>query len=770
METVAPNASVIVPEVLKRNNYERWSIFLEHYLVGQDLWDVVEFGELSTERNMGREWIKKNALALHAIKISCGEEMFEQIKEMKSAKDVWDALAAMYKPADQVIFEPPLGRPKVPGNLTDWRYETLINAISSGELGQVQRFFRANSNPISRRIFENGYTALHFAVYNGRSKIVDYLIEDQLSKEDLETEDYSGSTALSIAARCGVGKSIAQSLVRKNYKLLTIPDNDGKIPVELASSTIQEDTTRYLYRETPLESLNVDRGFYILQECITRKMFGIIVKAHVIKEHKHRSCVKMRDFFQSFTEEIQQRFVSWAETLQLAYEDVRHRMQEPIQETEEMNLENQQTIQEIGQTNQETNGDFQDLPFKAKCALAVEILLTVLVLLGIPIVVALRLLVSMLSRILAKNIYAGKLMDKYACEVIRLICQPLSLSDQNDQNLFVQSDAVDAIFQAIKNDIPLIVKEITKANKNILWRSLNLEESRNMFASAIEHRQEEVARLLYEFANVDTNMVMTRDEDENNILHLAAKLAPRYRLGRISDSAFHLQSERRWFKGVGEIVPRSYHEHKNNNGETPLEVFVREHQDLLKEAEEWVKKTAESSTVIGALIITVMFAVAFTVPGGNESSTGFPILLHKAPIPFKIFMVSDAVSLFTASSSVITFLGILTTYRTDEDYHKHSLVIWGITYLFISIATMTIAFCAALFIMLQGRLVVVIPVTLVAGIPITGFVQLQFPLLVDIFRLILRPNIFGRRETSLMSWTADTVALGLRGALGALKK
>ncbi|GLT90075.1 hypothetical protein SLE2022_080270 [Rubroshorea leprosula] len=348
-------------------------------------------------------------------------------------------------------------------------------------------------------------------------------------------------------------------------------------------------------------------------------------------------------------------------------------------------------------------------------------------------------------------------MDAYAREVIRLTCHE-SFSKLDEIQLG-QTTAVEATFQAIKNGIPDIVKEIAKANDNILRGNIYPEYSTVMFACAVANRQEEVARFLYEFAE-GTNMVSTIDKDGNNILHLAAKLAPRYQLGSISGSALQLQRELHWFKGVEEIVPRSYREHKNNNWKTPLEVFVREHANLLEEAVEWGKKTAESSTVVGALIITIMFAAAFTVPGGNDQSTGFPILLHKTPIPFMIFMVSDALSLFAASSSVIIFLGILTAHHAAEDYRKYSLVISGLTYLFISIATMTIAFCAALFIMLQGRLVVVIPITLVAGIPIKWFVQLQFPLLVDIFCLTLGPNIFDRRETSWMSrMTTDLVAL-----------
>ncbi|GKV07271.1 hypothetical protein SLEP1_g19067 [Rubroshorea leprosula] len=281
MEMVAAHATVIVPEVLKSNNYKRWSIFMRHYLVGQDLWDVVQLSQLPAGGNMG-EWIKKSAIALHAIKISCGEEIFDKIKDMDSAKEVWDALANMHKPpvVPQEITEHPLQKrtdtftAQTSGNIRGSEYEALINAISNGNSWRVKHFLTENPNARSARIFEKGYTALHFSVYNRKEIIVNYLIDSALSKEELEIKDDSGSTALSIAARFGAGKSIAQKLVGKNPNLLTIPDDNGKIPVQLACSTTHEDMARYLYVATPLESLNGDRGFYILQECISRKMFG----------------------------------------------------------------------------------------------------------------------------------------------------------------------------------------------------------------------------------------------------------------------------------------------------------------------------------------------------------------------------------------------------------------------------------------------------------------------------------------------------------------
>ncbi|GLT88039.1 hypothetical protein SLE2022_060840 [Rubroshorea leprosula] len=375
----------------------------------------------------------------------------------------------------------------------------------------------------------------------------------------------------------------------------------------------------------------------------------------------------------------------------------------------------------------------------------------------------------------ATKIYDLKLMDAIAREIIDFICRKLSALDEDE---FVRSGAVEATFQAIKNGIPEIAIEIAEVNTNILWNRTDPEDSRNMFACAIAHRQEEVAQFLYKFnARISTNIGFTEDRDGNNLFHLAAKLAPRSHLDYISGAALQLQSELRWFEAVEGIVPQFYNYHKNkrdetpskknggetlsqkNGGETPPEVFVREHKQLLKDAEEWMKKTAESSTFVGALIITIMFSVAFTVPGGNDQNTGFPIFLNKTAgsstvssptVPFMVFVVSDAISLFAASSSVLMFLGILTSRYAYKDFLKSLPVklIVGISSLFISIAAMMVAFCVALFIMLQGRLWIIIPVTLFAGVPVIIFVRLQFPFLNELCTSTFRPGIFDRKRTT----------------------
>ncbi|GKV48697.1 hypothetical protein SLEP1_g55500 [Rubroshorea leprosula] len=96
MEIATLPLNAIVPEVLEKDNYGRWSILIEHYLVAQDVWDVVDPSQTTEEMNE-RVWIKKNALALHTIKISCGAKEFDLIKNEKSARDAWKALLDMPK-------------------------------------------------------------------------------------------------------------------------------------------------------------------------------------------------------------------------------------------------------------------------------------------------------------------------------------------------------------------------------------------------------------------------------------------------------------------------------------------------------------------------------------------------------------------------------------------------------------------------------------------------------------------------------------------------
>ncbi|ESR40740.1 hypothetical protein CICLE_v10026492mg [Citrus x clementina] len=202
-----------------------------------------------------------------------------------------------------------------------------------------------------------------------------------------------------------------------------------------------------------------------------------------------------------------------------------------------------------------------------------------------------------------------------------------------------------------------------------------------------------------------------------------------------------MQREMQWFKAVENLVRPSFQEMHNASNKTPREVFTETHKELVKEGEKWMKDTAQSCTVVVSLIITVVFAAAFTVPGGNNNE-GIPNFLHD--VPFIVFITSDALALFSSATSLLMFLGILTSRYAEEDFLvslPRKLII-GLLSMFFSIAAMMVAFGATIYIALsQPWKWVIIPISLLAFIPVTLFALLQFPLLVEIFLSTYRPSL-----------------------------
>jgi hypothetical protein len=85
-------------------------------------------------------------------------------------------------------------------------------------------------------------------------------------------------------------------------------------------------------------------------------------------------------------------------------------------------------------------------------------------------------------------------------------------------------------------------------------------------------------------------------------------------------------------------------EEEENNDEKNKEEEEKENNDEKnKEEEEALSKARESHLVVAALIATVTFAAAFTLPGGYKSDRGTAILA-KNPA-FIVFVITDAMSM-----------------------------------------------------------------------------------------------------------------------------
>ncbi|XP_071689266.1 uncharacterized protein [Rutidosis leptorrhynchoides] len=301
------------------------------------------------------------------------------------------------------------------------------------------------------------------------------------------------------------------------------------------------------------------------------------------------------------------------------------------------------------------------------------------------------------------------------------------------------------VFEATRQNAHEVVKSIVESYPDAI--TMDNEDGHDFIQYAVINRSEKIYNLLYNMRKHGNIYNTKEDSSKNNLLHLAARLAPNNKLKSISGAALQMQRELKWFKEVEGFVCPSNTLKENSSGETPEMVFSREHRELVIQGEEWMKKTAESYTITAALIITIVFAAAITVPGGNDQNKGTPLFTNKAA--FTIFAISDAVSLFTAVTSLLLFLSILTTRFAEEDFlfklPKQLLI--GLATLFISTTAMIIAFGATLFLVFgQESLWVLIPIGALTCLPIISFVTLQFPLIKDLIRSTYGRSIFDKTK------------------------
>lgn len=290
-----------------------------------------------------------------------------------------------------------------------------------------------------------------------------------------------------------------------------------------------------------------------------------------------------------------------------------------------------------------------------------------------------------------------------------------------------------------------VVEEIVDAFPEAVWSCD--ENGHYIFQLAVINRCETVFNLIYPMSEHKQYLMRIIDTSENNILHLAGRMAPPHKLNLVSGPALQMQRELQWFKEVEKSVKPAYIEKENSSKQTPAMVFSEEHKNLVKEGEKWMKDTATSCTIAAALITTVVFAAAITVPGGSNEVTGLPIFSGD-PV-FITFVISDAISLFTATTSLLMFLSILTSRYAEEDF-LHVLpqrLIIGLVTLFVSTTCMMISFSATLYLVFgQKKAYIIIPVTVLACLPITSFVTSQSPLIIDVISSTYGRGIFGKQS------------------------
>ncbi|KAK3001613.1 hypothetical protein RJ639_020652 [Escallonia herrerae] len=286
------------------------------------------------------------------------------------------------------------------------------------------------------------------------------------------------------------------------------------------------------------------------------------------------------------------------------------------------------------------------------------------------------------------------------------------------------------ILIAAKNGITEIVQKILE-DFPVAIHDMNLDK-KNMVLLAVEHRQPHVYQLLHKRTVMKDTVFRRVDKDGNSALHLAATLG-KNRPWRIPGAALQMQWELKWYEFVKESMPLHFFARYNRTGQTPKDIFTDTHKDLLKDGGEWLTNTAESCSVVAALIATVAFATSSTVPGGVNQESGTPTLENQPA--FNIFAISSLVALCFSVTSLVMFLAILTSRYQEKDFSKDlpTKLLTGLTSLFVSIAAMLISFCAGHFFVLKDKLkYAAFPVYAITCLPVTFFAIAQFPLYFDL--------------------------------------
>ncbi|XP_017254554.1 uncharacterized protein LOC108224436 isoform X1 [Daucus carota subsp. sativus] len=567
-------------------------------------------------------------------------------------------------------------------------------------------------------------TALHIAVgTNSSHRFVEQLVEQMKLKNPqmLLTVNWAGSNPLLYAAKVGNMRG-AELLVGLNPEITQLSNNSGENALEAAANHGRRDILLYLLHNTKdvvgEDGRSPFRGAHgadLLAFCILSDFYDIAL--YLVKEYPAIVTEKSKSNYQQTSLQIlaakSKAFrsgSSYGFWQGIIYSWI------PVNREKALESPVKGTFQQSTPQN----------PIKASYDLKNSIW---------------RVLQSLAPHI--KQIHDNKVRHIQAEELVKQMCSAVidKVEHGATWNLFGK-----AIITAVEHGIHELIEECINQYPGIVWYEIN---GFYLFSLAVKHRQEKVYNLLYQMSGHKAYVVADKQNGENS-LHYAGKLAPPHRLNTVTGAALQMQRELQWFKEVEKLVKHSHKEAVNTEHNTPRMVFTLEHKELLKEGQEWMKSTSSSATVVAALFVTMAFAAIFTAPGGN-SDAGKPLFLRD-PV-FILFVISDAVALFSSSTSVLVFLSVLSSRFAEEDflYALPKRLTLGLMSLFIAIAATMIAFGAALSLVIGNEVhSITAPVILLAAIPVTLFLLLQYPLLVELFRSTYGSGIFYKQNDLLL--------------------
>ncbi|KAL5842427.1 hypothetical protein ACOSQ3_013030 [Xanthoceras sorbifolium] len=362
-----------------------------------------------------------------------------------------------------------------------------------------------------------------------------------------------------------------------------------------------------------------------------------------------------------------------------------------------------------------------------------------------------------------RKIWEENREHKFACELAqKLVKKDKSWEDSIMQFVFfrpreVKKDEEEPetpLFAAIRTGNAELVKLILKEHPQAI--ELINHRNQNILHMAAIYRQKEIFDIVKTKEIPMRRLARRIDEKGYTILHSVAD-TKYYKGGTRSGPAYQLQEELDWFNNVKKIVPSYYTMLTDDSKKTAYEIFKEEHRAQHKDAQKWIKETSQSCSAVAVLVATVVFAAAFTVPGGTNDANGLPILLN-SPF-FLFFTVTDIVSLSCSLTSVVMFLSVVTSPFELEDFQVSlpRRLTLGFALLFMSVATTMLAFTSTIFLIIrldERRRWTMTLICCAAFFPVSVLALTHFPLFVSF--IIAWKNLF------MSIWDALPCSLVLR--------
>ncbi|XP_026442321.1 uncharacterized protein LOC113341790 isoform X2 [Papaver somniferum] len=655
-------------------------------------------------------------------------------------------------------------------------YEQLYYAAYDGDWEKASKFFEKNPQAILEVITEELETALHIAVHRSHSVFIEEIVRF-MPPEVLEYKARCNeSTALHFAVMYGNLKA-AEVMVNKNRMLTQIRNCDGRVPLALAlmyTTGAQKEIVEYLYSVTRDEHpspFSGHGGASLLCDAINEEFYGLVsTRSKWSKQYGFEILVE-----KPFTFFSGARLMWWQHCIYSLIQvdmdaahfhdsDVNEKNPSRIYEGNRTEKGNRSESSESSETDEEnpsqsiigdngnpsrsskgTERNEKGLLENSEVPLPTSKDSSIIKCISIFIMPCLIRVPHF------KQLYKQKLMHKQALALVQdMLTQLDETMNRKELKEFFESSTF--IKTAITHGSTEFIMATLKKFRCLIMHEIS---GQTMVQMAVEERNDTILNYLCETADImgkKMDLVSKDDKSYNTILHYAANLAPSAKLNLVSGAALQMQRELQWFKGVERILRMKSRCRTNGDGNTAQHIFTEEHKGLVEKGEKWMKDTSGSCMLVAALIATVAFAAAFTVPGGNISDTsnainGTPVFLGRTS--FTVFVVADVLALFSSITSVLMFLAIYTSRYAEEDFLKSlpQKLIIGLATLFVSMATILIAFSASLFIVLGDIFTwALIPITLFGCVPVVLFAWLQLPLFVEYVRCAYWGKLFWKHR------------------------